>query len=53
MVSAEDMVLGEDMALGGDTGLEWACLMEEQLIWELGHMVMPEHLWGQISMLRR
>ena len=23
------------------------CLMEEQLIRELCHMVMPEHLWGQ------
>ena len=23
------------------------CLMEEQLILKLCHMVMPEHLWGQ------
>ncbi len=33
------------------------CLMEEQLIRELCHMVMPEHLWGQCQeqtpMLRR
>ena len=33
------------------------CLMEEQLILKLCHMVMPEHLWGQcqerIPMLRR
>ena len=33
------------------------CLMEEQLILKLCHMVMPEHLWGQcqepIPMLRK
>jgi hypothetical protein len=29
------------------------CLMEEQLIRELCHMVMPGHLWEQILMLRR
>jgi len=33
------------------------CLMEEQLILKLCHMVMPEHLWGQcqerILMLRK
>jgi len=29
------------------------CLMEEQLILELCHMVMPGHLWEQIPMLRK
>ena len=29
------------------------CLMEEQLILKLCHMVMPEHPWGPIPMLRK
>ena len=33
--------------------LRGRCLMEEQLIRELCHMAMLEHLWGQIPMLRR
>jgi hypothetical protein len=33
--------------------LQGRYLMEEQLIRELCHMVMPEHPWGQIPMVRR
>jgi len=33
-----------------DPGL---CLMEEQLILKLCHMVIPEHPWGPIPMLRK